>query len=132
MPVAAADLAAVPLFASLSDSDRTQLAVWFDATEASEGVRLTGEGAAGYSFFVLADGRAAVTFDGAEVATLGPGDFFGEIAIMGNGRRSATVTTTTPATLFVMFGTEFRQLQKTQPEIAARIEAAMTERLIVD
>jgi voltage-gated potassium channel len=132
MPVAAADLAAVPLFASLSDSDRTQLAVWFDATEASEGVRLTGEGAAGYSFFVLADGRAAVTFDGAEVATLGPGDFFGEIAIMGNGRRSATVTTTTPATLFVMFGTEFRQLQQTQPEIAARIEAAMTERLIVD
>jgi voltage-gated potassium channel len=132
MPVDAADLAAVPLFASLSDSDRTQLAVWFDATEASEGVRLTGEGAAGYSFFVLADGRAAVTFDGAEVATLGPGDFFGEIAIIGNGRRSATVTTTTPATLFVMFGTEFRQLQKTQPEIAARIEAAMTERLIVD
>ena len=130
MPVAAADLAAVPLFASLSDSDRAQLAVWFDTQEASEGVRLTGEGAAGYSFFVLADGRAAVTSDGAEVATLGPGDFFGEIAIIGSGRRSASVTTTTPATLYVMFGTEFRQLQQTQPEIAARIEAAMTERLV--
>src|SRR5262245_64538454 len=108
MPTAA-DLAAVPTFASWSASEREQLAVWFDTQEASEGVRLTGEGAAGYSFFVLADGRAAVTADGAEVASLGPGDFFGEIAIIGSGRRSATVTTTTPATLYVMFGTEFRQ-----------------------
>jgi CRP-like cAMP-binding protein len=132
VPVAAVDLAAVPLFASLSDSDRAQLAAWFDAQEASEGVRLTGEGAAGYSFFVLADGRAAVTSDGAEVATLGPGDFFGEIAIIGDGRRSATVTTTTPATLYVMFGTEFRRLQQSQPEIAAQIEAAMTDRLVAD
>ena len=131
MPTAA-DLAAVPIFASLSDSEREQLAVWFDTQEASEGVRLTGEGAAGYSFFVLADGRAAVTADGAEVASLGPGDFFGEIAIIGSGRRSATVTTTTPATLYVMFGTEFRQLQQSQPEIAARIEAAMTERLVAN
>jgi len=131
MPTAA-DLAAVPIFASLSDSEREQLAVWFDTQEASEGVRLTGEGAAGYSFFVLAEGRAAVTADGAEVASLGPGDFFGEIAIIGSGRRSATVTTTTPATLYVMFGTEFRQLQQSQPEIAARIEAAMTQRLVAN
>jgi CRP-like cAMP-binding protein len=94
-----------------------------------EGVRLIGEGAAGYSFFILTQGNAVVTSDGADLAALGPGDFFGEIAILGNGRRSATVTTTSPARLFVMFGTEFRQLQQAQPEIASRIEEAMRKRV---
>ena len=61
-------------------------------------------------------------------ATLTAGDFFGEIAIIGGGRRSATVTTTTPARLLVMFGTEFRQLQKTHPGIAAQLETAMATR----
>jgi len=130
MPVTAADLAVIPLFTALTDTDREELACWFDTQDASAGVRLTGEGAAGYSFFVLADGAAVVTSDGAEISTLGPGDFFGEIAIIGDGRRSATVTTTTPSRLFVMFGTEFRKLQQSRPEIAAQIEAAMAERLV--
>jgi CRP-like cAMP-binding protein len=51
------------------------------------------------------------------------------VAILGDGRRSATVTTTSPARLFVMFGTEFRQLQEAQPEVAAQLEAAMAERV---
>jgi CRP-like cAMP-binding protein len=50
-------------------------------------------------------------------------------ANLGDGRRSATVTTTSPARLFVMFGTEFRQLQEAQPEVAAQLEAAMAERV---
>jgi hypothetical protein len=54
-------------------------------------------------------------------------DWF-EVAILGDGRRSATVTTTSPATLLVMFGTEFRRLQEAQPEIAARLDAAMADR----
>jgi CRP-like cAMP-binding protein len=128
MPVTAADLASIPLFASLDDGDREELACWFDTQDASAGVRLTGEGAAGYSFFVLADGGAVVTVDDAEVATLDPGDFFGELAIIGDGRRTATVTTTTPSRLFVMFGTEFRKLQQSHPEIAAQIEAAIVSR----
>jgi voltage-gated potassium channel len=128
--VTAADLAAIPLFAALPDADRDELAAWFDVQDVSPGVRLTGEGAAGYSFFVMAEGSAVVTSDGTEIAGLGPGDFFGEIAIIGNGRRSATVTTTTPARILVMFGTEFRRLQQAQPEIAARIEAAMADRVI--
>ncbi len=124
------ELAAIPLFSSLSESDLRELVTWFDVRTVSEGVRLTGEGAAGYSFFVLAQGSAAVTSEGATLATLGPGDFFGEVAILGDGRRSATVTTTSSAKLFVMFGTEFRQLQQAQPDIAARIEEAMRERVV--
>jgi CRP-like cAMP-binding protein len=123
------DLAAISLFASLSESDRRVLAGWFDAQTAGAGVRLVGEGAAGYSFFVLVEGSAVVTSAGAELATLGPGDFFGEIAILGDGRRTATVTTTAPAKLLVMFGTEFRRLEQEHPEIAARVSAAMRERL---
>jgi CRP-like cAMP-binding protein len=91
----------------------------------AEGVKLCGEGAAGYSFFVLVDGSAVVTSDGTELARLGPGDFFGEVAILDGGRRTATVTTTAPGQLLVLFGTEFRQLQQAHPAIAAQLEAAV-------
>jgi CRP-like cAMP-binding protein len=65
------------------------------------------------------------------VANLGPGDFFGEIAILGHGRRTATVTTTSPVTLLVMFGAEFRRLEAAHPDIASSIRRAMEERLAV-
>jgi len=125
----AAQLASIPLFESLSVSDLHELAGWFDVQEASEGVRLTGEGAAGYSFYVLLEGNAAVVADGSTLADLGPGDFFGEMAILGDGRRMATVTTTSPARLLFMFGTEFRRLQAAQPDVAARIEETVRRRL---
>jgi CRP-like cAMP-binding protein len=128
MPVNAAELASIPLFASLSERDLEEVRCWFETRSASEGVILAGEGASGYSFFVLAEGEAVVTSNETELATLGPGDFFGEIAILGDGHRSATVTATEPSRLFVMFGAEFRELQKRHPEIAARLERAMAER----
>ena len=128
MAADAADLAAIPLFSSLSEGDLEELAVWFETRTAGEGVQLTGEGAPGYSFFVIAAGEAVVSSKGAQIATLGPGDFFGEMAILGGGRRNATVTTTTPAKLFFLFGTEFRRLQQAQPEVAQRLEAEMVRR----
>lgn len=128
MAVEVAELAGMSLFASLSATELAEVAGWFEPRSAGAGVELAGEGASGYSFFVIADGNAAVTSEGSEIATLGPGDFFGEIAILRDGRRSATVTTTSPARLFVMFGGEFRRLQQRHPQIAARLEAAMAER----
>jgi CRP-like cAMP-binding protein len=131
--VSAADqIAAIPLFESLSGSDLDELSTWFKERTASEGVRLCGEGAAGYSFFVITEGGAAVTADGRTVGELGPGDFFGEIAMLDGGRRSATVTTTSPSKLLVMFGTDFRRLQDTYPDVAARLEEAMQQRLATD
>jgi CRP-like cAMP-binding protein len=126
----AADLAGIPLFAALSDEERVALAPWFESATVSPGVALVNQGAAGYSFYVLVEGAAVVTHDGEEVATYGPGDFFGEMAIIGAGRRYATVTTTEPSRLLSMFGTEFRQLQKEQPDIAARLEEAMRKRAL--
>ena len=95
-------------------------------------MKLCGQGATGYSFFVLTEGSAVVTADDRRLGDLGPGDYFGEIAILDGGRRSATVTTTAPTKLLVMFGTEFRELQQTQPAIAGRIEQTMRDRLAAD
>jgi CRP-like cAMP-binding protein len=125
----ASQLATIPLFESVSSSDLDEVAKWFDVQIASEGVRLIGEGASGYSFFILTTGSAAVTTEDGRLADLGPGDFFGEIAILGDGRRTATVTTTSPSQLLVMFGTEFRRLQTAHPDIAGRIEEAMRQRV---
>lgn len=123
------DLQAIPLFASLSSDQLRVLAPWFDVQQADVGRRLTGEGAPGYAFFVLGEGTASVTVEGAEIATLDPGDVFGEAAILGNGRRTATVTTTSPARLFVLFGTEFRLMQQQFPDTAAQIDVLMRQRV---
>jgi CRP-like cAMP-binding protein len=121
------DLVGIPLFDALEPDERTAIAGWFELEDVGPGVKLTGEGASGYSFFVLRDGTATVSINGIEVRTLGPGDFFGELAILGEGRRTATVTTTAPSQVLVLFGTEFRRLQQEYPETAARIESALRE-----
>ena len=123
------ELAAVPLFAGLTEDERRSLAGRFEDRSVSPGARLCGEGASGYCFFVLTDGSADVTVAGDVVRSLGPGDFFGEIAMLDGGRRTATVTASTEAKVLVLFGSEFRRLQAEQPETAASIEAAMRERM---
>jgi CRP-like cAMP-binding protein len=124
-----ADLATLSLFNSLDDEQLGELATWFHLQSQAEGTQLVGEGAPGYTFFILTDGTAVVTSEGESLATLGPGDFFGEIAILGDGRRSATVTSTSPVQVLVMFGTEFRRLEAAHPEIASRIAEAMQARV---
>jgi CRP-like cAMP-binding protein len=124
-----ADLATLSLFNSLDDEQLGELATWFHLQSQKEGMRLVGEGAPGYTFFILTAGTAVVTSEGQSLATLGPGDFFGEIAILGDGRRSATVTSTSPVQVLVMFGTEFRRLEAAHPEIASRIAEAMQARV---
>lgn len=123
------DLASLPLFDSLSESEQAEVAGWFEMREVGAGVKLVGEGATGHSFFVISDGELAVTADGDEIATLGPGDFFGELALLAAGRRTATVTTTRPSRVLVLFGTDFNRLRTRYAAIAAELEAAMQRRL---
>jgi CRP-like cAMP-binding protein len=123
-------LAAIPLLSELSSSELQQVARWTEVRHADAGDRLVGEGAAGYSFFVIEDGHAAVTSEGNDLGTLGEGDFFGEIAILGEGgRRTATVTATSPVTYLAIFGSDSRQLERELPSAAARIRQAMAQRL---
>jgi CRP-like cAMP-binding protein len=127
----AADLERIPLFASLSESELEELTESFEVKSSAAETELIDEGTGGYSFFALADGQARVTADDDEIAILSPGDCFGEMALLGNsGRRTASVTTTTPTTVYVMFGTEFRRLEQSHPEIVAQIKALMRERII--
>jgi CRP-like cAMP-binding protein len=121
-------LRAIPLFADLGPDDLDRVASWLEIREESKGRRLTPEGASGYEFFVIEDGTAEVHHEGAKVGSLGPGDFFGEMAMMGDGRRVADVVATSPITLFEMFGTHFRELEMILPEVAARIRATLEER----
>jgi voltage-gated potassium channel len=123
------DLAGLPLFEQLDEEERSAIAHWFEVQETSPGVKLTGEGAAGYSFYVICDGAASVSIDGIEVNALGPGDFFGELAILGDGVRTATVVTSAPSRLLVLFGTEFRRIQQEYPELASKIESGVRARL---
>jgi CRP-like cAMP-binding protein len=128
MPVATPDdFAGITLFDSLNATAREAIAPWFELSDVSPDVKLIGEGASGYSFFVLREGTATVSIDGDEVRTLVPGDFFGELALLGDGQRTATVTTASPSQVLVLFGTEFRRLQQEYPELAVQIESALRE-----
>lgn len=123
------DLASLQLFDSLSDSELAEVAPWFEVREVGADVRLVGEGATGYSFFVICDGEVAVTAHSDEIATLRAGEFFGELALLGAGRRTATATTSKPSRLLVLFGGDFTRLRTRFPAIAAEFEAAMQRRL---
>ena len=126
------DLSRVPLFAALTPDARDVLAGSFVAEDFGRGRRLVVEGRSGYSFFFLARGQVAVEQDGRTVRTLRPGDFFGEIAILGPGRRTATVVSTEPGAVWTLDATIFRRLQEQRPDVAVALQDAMRERLAAD
>jgi voltage-gated potassium channel len=123
------DLLRLSLFDSLAESELAEVAAWFEVREVGAGVKLVGEGATGHSFFVISDGEVAVTANSEEIATLVTGDYFGELALLGELRRTATVTTTKPSLLLVLFGTDFARLRTKYPAVAAALEATMQRRL---
>ena len=123
-------LAKAPLFAALSRQELGDLAKATEDLEVEEGKTLTREGDLGREFFVIVDGDVSVTQDGNEIRRLGPGDFFGEIALIyDNARRTATVTAASPLRFFVLTRQSFRSLLEHQPEIEEKVMAALEERL---
>ena len=119
MAVAPAELASIPLFASLSEAEREQVAGWFEPRTAAEGCTLAGEGATGYCFFVLAEGQAAVSPNGSQLATLGPGDFFGEMALFDRSPRSATIQADSDTVLLVLDRAALAKMTEVSPRAAA-------------
>lgn len=132
MPVDVERIRTVPLFADLSDQELKAVADKLEQRDAQAGEHLSSEGGAGYFFFVLESGGAIVTRGDEELATFGPGDFFGEGAIFRARRRTATVTTTEPSVLYAMFGADFAKLVADIPELHQRIDAALDQRLPAD
>ncbi len=124
----AARLRNVPLFASLSKSELERVARWAEQVDIPEGRQIIAQDAFGYEFFVIEDGHARVTQDGERIRLLGPGDFFGEIALLEMERRTAAVVAESPMQLVVVHRREFKQMQREMPDVAEKIEQAIRER----
>jgi CRP/FNR family transcriptional regulator, cyclic AMP receptor protein len=127
--VDAKSLEQIPLFAGLSKREREQVARWADEIDEPAGHCLVDQGNFAHEFFVLLDGNVEVTKDGEHLADLGPGEFFGEIALVGHERRTATVRATTPVRAVVMHSRDFGAMRSAMPAVCDRIETAIRERL---
>jgi CRP-like cAMP-binding protein len=121
-------LRSIALFESLSPQARAVIAQHADELDISEGTELARQGEFAYEFFVIEDGSAEVLRDGERIAELGPGDFLGEMGIVGKVVRNATVTTTSPSRVIVMTEQDFRSMSRANPEVADRITAAVEQR----
>jgi CRP/FNR family transcriptional regulator, cyclic AMP receptor protein len=124
-----ARLRSIPLFAELSERERAEVARFADEVTVPAGKMLAEEGQFAYEFFVIEQGTAEVTKEGRVLAQLGPEDFFGEIGLVEAERRTATVVAKSPMELIVIFGPNFRRLERELPEIATQIRKAIRERL---
>ena len=123
------DVQSIPLFAGLSKDDQAVVAQYADEVDVEAGTVLAQEGKLAYEFFAIKDGTADVTLGGQHAAALGPGDFFGEIGLLGGDRRVATVVATTPMSLVVLTGSQLRAIDSRMPGVAERIRGAMAQRI---
>jgi CRP/FNR family cyclic AMP-dependent transcriptional regulator len=119
----------VPLFAGLSNEDLERLARQMKERRFPEGATVTSEGAGGAGFFVIIDGNATVAVGDEERARLGPGDHFGEIALIDEGMRSATINAETELLCYGMTAWEFRPFVEEHPEVAWVMLQTMARRL---
>jgi len=123
---------AVPLFAHCSKSELGSIALLADEIDMPEGKALTTEGQPGREFFVLVEGTADVRRKGRKINTMSSGDFFGEIALVSNRPRTATVTATSPMRLLVVTDRALRELMRKMPSIQSKVLAALAERVPAD
>lgn len=128
MPVDPTRLRSFDLFDGITDDDLAMISARMEERAVSSGEHLAREGASGYFFFVILDGTAEVSRGDEVVATLGPNDFFGEIAILESVRRNATVTAVSDMVVGALFGADFAKYEHDSPELHARITQVMAER----
>ena len=119
----------VPLFAHCSKRELQEVAQLADEIDLREGKEMTRQGSRGREFFVLLEGTANVTKNGRRINTLGSGDFFGEIALVSDTPRTATVTATSPVRALVVTDRSFRRLLEDSPSIQSKVLTALAERL---
>jgi CRP-like cAMP-binding protein len=122
----------VPLFARCSRGELKEIAFLADEIDLKEGKEMTREGAPGREFFVLLEGTAEVKKGSRKLNTLGPGDFFGEIALVCREPRTATVVATSPVRALVITDRSFRRLLDDAPRVQTKVMEAMAERLAPD
>ena len=121
-------LKGAPLFAHCSKNELGNIGLVADEIDMPAGKVLTTEGDPGREFFVLIEGTAEVRRKGRKVNVMGAGDFFGEMGLIENAPRNASVTASSPLTAVVMTGSAFRQIDRELPEVAKQIRKAIDER----
>ena len=119
----------VPLFQHCSKKEIADVARLADEIDLPEGKVLTREGQQGHEFFALVEGSATVVRNGRKVATMAPGSFFGEIALIRRVPRTATVTATSPVRALVIEARAFRGLIERTPSISLKVLEALAERM---
>jgi CRP/FNR family transcriptional regulator, cyclic AMP receptor protein len=119
----------VPLFADFERGDLERLARSFKQRTFEAGSTVAGEGKTGAGFFVIESGEASVSTHGTDRGKLGPGDYFGEIALIDEGARSATVTADSELRCYGLTSWEFRPLVEGNASIAWKLLETMAKRL---
>ncbi len=122
-------LANVPLFAGLSKRDLQRVGKVSEEVDVDAGRLIVDQGRTGHEFFLILDGAAAVKKNGRKTATLGKGQYFGELALLDRGPRSASVVAETPMTLLVLGQREFTGVLDEVPAMAHKMLATMAGRL---
>jgi CRP/FNR family transcriptional regulator, cyclic AMP receptor protein len=121
-------LKTVPLFAELSSAELRRLSSVTDEIVVPAGTRLIDEGRYSHEFLLIGEGSADVRRGGELIAQLGPGDFAGEIGVMQDARRNASVVASTPLTAIVMTARDLRHVTEEMPTVAAQIDVAIAAR----
>lgn len=121
-------LRSLPLFGQASKRELDHIATLTTTVHVDAGRVLCAEGTVGREFFVVESGEAVVSAGGNDVALLGPGSFFGEIALLGHELRTATVTALSPMTVLVLTPAEFHELVSTTPSARDQLEQARDAR----
>ena len=119
----------VPLFSGCSKKELARIATLADEIDLRSGKTLIKEGTPGREFFVLVDGTAEIRRGDKKIDTAGPGDFFGEMALLSDQPRNATVTTTSEVDALVVTARSFHALLADNPLIALKVMRAVAERL---
>lgn len=126
--VDAGQLEAVPLLRGLGRQDLEQVAEHAVKIYVRPGIKLIKQGEAGFDFSIVLSGTAEVRVDDTTIATLGAGDIFGEMALVGTQKRNADVVATSAMVLATMMVWDFRSLTESHPVIAGRIRDIIAER----
>jgi CRP-like cAMP-binding protein len=121
-------LEGIGLFQGLSKDQLAEVARQADEIDVEAGKRLVSAGRFGYEFFVIENGTCEVVRGDEHLADLGPGDFFGEMAILGDTVRNADVVASTALTAMVMTDSQFRHLARRMPEVADQIREKCRQR----
>ena len=117
----------VPIFEGLDNRELQRIAASMKQRTFNAGDTVTTEGQGGVGFFVIEDGEAKVTIHGDERRRLGPGDYFGEVALLTDRPRTATITAETELRCYGMTSWDFRPLVETHGSIAWKLLQAMAK-----